>query len=100
MTHRRSEGMHGPGETPLSFADHVGGFLAAISVHIHTTGEWAGWQEIWGQVTPDPQPVCARPRRGRHTCAVPELEHTVHVCSCGVTWNRDGLTYAEWRARG
>lgn len=100
MTHRRSEGMHEPGETPLSFADHVGGFLTAVSARIRCTGGWAEMDEIWGQVTPDPQPVCGWPRRGRHTCRVPELEHVIHVCMCGVTWNRDGLTFAEWKSRG
>lgn len=98
MTHRRSEGMHGPGETPLSFSDHVAGFLTAVSARIHCTGGWAGLEEIWGQVTPDPQPVCGRPVRGRHTCDQTEPEHTMHLCSCGVTWNRDGLTYAEFLA--
>jgi hypothetical protein len=116
MTNRRSEPTHGAGGTPLSFPPGAGGYLTALLKAGFDLGPKGidpetGYVEhdepfgvlrsvtldaaCGGQVLPD----CEQPAHGEHWCSRGGPAHKVHVCRCGVTWNLDGLTYAEWLAR-
>lgn len=103
MTNPSSDDMCARGETPPTTVQTPHG-AAIVPTWPQIVADWhdavrtlAGLPPAGqGQVTPDPG--CDQPAKGRHVCARPIPTHQIHVCACGQTWNRDGLTYWEFLA--